>query len=135
MPKIHKEPIKVQKAKFLAALNKTKGILQPALNECQLSYHTYSKWFKTDEQFRDECITVERAQVDFVESKLLDLIAEGNPTAIIFYLKCRRPERWNDKSGVNIQVMTTEFQIGTSTPNVNFIEMKETKLIEGNDEN
>lgn len=118
MPKIHKEPIKVQKAKFLAAYTNSRGILQPALNACQLSYHTYMKWFKEDEAFRKDCVDVERMQVDFVESKLLDLVAEGNPTAIIFYLKCRRHEKWNDKSNAQVNIASTgniTFQIGAST--------------------
>ena len=34
---------------------------------------------------------------DEVEEKLLELVFEGNITAIIFWLKNRRPDKWRDK--------------------------------------
>lgn len=131
MPKINRLPIKKQKENFLAALAKTLGILTPALSSCRLSYHTYAKWFKEDEQFRKDCIEIDQLQGDFVENKLLELIGEGNPTAVIFYLKCRRHEKWNDHSNqVNVNVTATEFQIGSSNNSVGLIDTKEIKMIE-----
>jgi len=124
MPKIHKETTAVQKKMFLSSLSKSLGILTPALAERRIAYQTYSKWFKTDEKFRQECIDIERMQADYVENKLLQLIEDKNPTAILFFLKCRRPEKWNDRSGVNVNVITTEFQIGSGN-NVGLIDNKE----------
>lgn len=104
MPKLkNKPPIKEQKEQFLVSLSKSLGILTPALTEQRITYNTYAKWFKEDEKFRESCLDVERLQGDFVENKLLDLIHQGVPVAIIFYLKCRRHEKWNDRNVVRIE--------------------------------
>lgn len=129
MPKIHRESPTVQKNKFLRSYTKSLGILSPALTECRITYHTYKKWFTTDEKFRQKCLEVENFQGDYVENALMSQIEQGNIQAILFYLRCRRSDKWNDKSSVNINVITTEFQIGTSN-NVELIDTKEIKMIE-----
>lgn len=94
-----KESIKDQKEKFVKSLAKNLNILTPALSECHISHQTYAKWFKTDEKFRQDCIDVENMSGDYVESKLMQLIEQGDKVSILFYLKCRRGDKWNDKSG------------------------------------
>lgn len=132
MPKINKKTIKEQKEEFLNNLSKNLGILTPSLTQSRIAYQTYAKWFKEDDRFRRDCIDIDNMQGDFVENKLLDLIGQGNVTAIIFYLKCRRHEKWNDRANqINVNVSTTEFQIGSSME-LQVIDLKETKLIDEN---
>ena len=130
MPKLRNTPpMKERKELFIKEYMKSYGILSSALSACQMTYNTYKKWFIEDDKFRDECLNVERVQGDLVENKLLDLIVQGNITAIIFYLKCRRGDRWNDRSGqLNVNITTTEFQIGSN--NIDIIDMKERNLLE-----
>ena len=104
MPKLRNTPpTKERKELFIKEYMRSYGILTTALSACQITYNTYKKWFMEDDKFRDECINVERVQGDLVENKLLDLIVQGNITAIIFYLKCRRHEKWNDRNTLQIQ--------------------------------
>jgi len=133
MPKIHKETIKDQKTIFLKALAKSLGILTPALSDCHLAYATYKKWFTTDKKFRDECLVIDGMSCDYVESQLYKLISEGNVTAVIFFLKCRRHQKWNDRNVIDINVTNTSFQIGGTieSEDVKFIDVSEDqKLID-----
>lgn len=107
MPKLRNQPpLKERKEQFLVEYSKNLGILSPTLSTCRTTYNTYKKWFIEDITFRENCLDIERLQGDFVENKLLEQIGVGNITGIIFYLKCRRGEKWNDKSN-QIQVSGT----------------------------
>jgi len=103
MPKIHKNSIKKQKENFLKSYIKAGGILSPALLEVRITYNTYKKWFTEDEEFRNRCLDVEYVQGDIVETALMSQIEQGNIQAILFYLRCRRKEKWNDKQTVMIE--------------------------------
>lgn len=129
MPKINRQPIAKQKSNFIEAYTRNLGIVTLALKECRITYNTYKKWLNTDPKFYDECKEVENIQCDFVENKLMELISEKNVTAVIFYLKNRRPEKWNEKQQLDVNVHTTSFQIGSSN-DIQMIDMKETKLLE-----
>jgi len=99
MPKLRNQPpLKERKEQFLIEYSKNLGILSPTLISCRTTYNTYKKWFDEDSNFRESCMDVERSQGDFVENKLLEQITNGNITGIIFYLKCKRRDRWNDRT-------------------------------------
>jgi hypothetical protein len=50
-------------------------------------------WLADDISFRRSALEITEITLDFVESKLLKKISEGDNTAIIFYLKCKGKSR------------------------------------------
>jgi hypothetical protein len=103
MPKIHKISIKRQKVNFINAYKKSLGILSPALTQCRIGYKTYKTWFMDDPIFREQCLDVENFQGDWVENALMSKIEQGDTASILFYLRCRRKDKWNDKQTVTIE--------------------------------
>lgn len=85
---------RVRKDLFLQALEKSMGIITPALKSVgNLSPETVRQWREKDKDFArrmDECKSI---CGDFVETKLLHKIQEGDTTAIIFYCKTQLKER------------------------------------------
>ena len=62
-----------------------------------ISRETYYKWRRDFADISD-AIKKGRAPIDYeVENKLLELCRAGDRTAIIFWLKCRKPDIWNDR--------------------------------------
>lgn len=84
---------KTKKAELLDMMNNNLGILTPALKSLGIPTGVYYKWLDEDEKFRSEVNEIQTVTLDFVESKLLKLIKEGDKTAIIFYLKCKGKDR------------------------------------------
>jgi hypothetical protein len=54
---------------------------------------TYYKYYNEDLEFRSEVDNVGDSTLDFVESKLFDLIDNGNVAATIFYMKTKGKHR------------------------------------------
>ncbi len=56
---------------------------------------TYYNWMEKDSKFKEIIETCEPEEVfkDFIESKLTDLISDGNPAAIIFAAKTKCKDR------------------------------------------
>lgn len=82
-----------KKKKFLKNLKDGFGIVSYACELTNVSRQTYYKWRNTDPEFQAECDDIKENTVDTVESKLFSAIAEGNITAIIFYLKTHAKDR------------------------------------------
>lgn len=117
---------KKKKEDFLITLEKKLGIISTSLKENGIPYSYYKKWMIDDADFRIKVDEVNEKSIDFVESKLYNLINEGDRTAIIFYLKCKGKHRgYVEKAEVIHDVNINEkFKI-------NVIQPKE--LIEGKD--
>ena len=58
-----------------------------------ISRTTYYKYYNEDSEFRSEVDNVGESTLDFVESKLFDLISNGNVAATIFYMKTNGKRR------------------------------------------
>ena len=84
---------KEKKKEFLESLSKSLGIIKIAANHVGISRDTPNDWAKSDPKFKEEMDKISEEVKDFVESKLLDLISSGNPTAIIFYAKTKMKDR------------------------------------------
>jgi hypothetical protein len=101
MPKIHKKPIKEQKADFLISYKKNIGLAAVSCQECKITYHTFQKWFKEDPEFRKNCMEVDAVQADYVLNKLLQKIEAGDVACIIFYLKAKL--NWRDRTIIQLE--------------------------------
>lgn len=82
-----------KKEKFLQAYKNSLGIVSAACDMAGISRMTYNRWIKADEDFAAKIKDMADFQCDFVESKLLKKIEEGDTTAIIFYLKTKGKKR------------------------------------------
>ena len=104
-----------KKEKMLKSLEATIFNISESCKSAGISRTTYYNWLKDDPEFEEAVKYLEEGQKDFVESKLLDLIKEGNATAIIFYLKTRAKDRGYTErheikdvnSPVNIEIVKT----------------------------
>ncbi len=84
---------KPRQQKFLTALEECGGIISAACQKAGIkSRNTIYEWMKNPD-FKEEVEAVNEANVDYVESKLMTLIAQENPQAIFFYLKTKGKKR------------------------------------------
>lgn len=81
------------KQKFLEALNASYGIIAEACEAMHIGRSTFYRWYKSDEEFKEQVDNVTETQIDYVESKLIRNITAGDTTAIIFYLKTKGKAR------------------------------------------
>ncbi|MCX7909572.1 MAG: hypothetical protein N2560_08670 [Ignavibacteria bacterium] len=88
----------IEKQRFIVYLRKALGIIAKACKMAGVSRNWYYTWREKDKKFRKVCEDIIEAQIDYVESKLIELIEANNPTAIIFYLKTKGKNRgWNER--------------------------------------
>ena len=78
---------------FIDALEKSLGIMSSASKAVGINRVTAYKWMQKDKEFAERVASIVETTIDFVESKLFEQIAEGNTTAIIFYLKTKAKHR------------------------------------------
>lgn len=89
----------VKKA-FLEALRRSFGNISKACEAVGITRNTYYRWMK-QQRFRQEVEQVMDSLVDHAESMLWKQMAEGNITAIIFFLKCKGKHRgWVERQEI-----------------------------------
>lgn len=81
------------KKAIIAALEKTLGVVTPALEITGIGRTTFYQWIKQDEDFKNQVQSIGERSIDYVESKLFEQITDGNTTATIFYLKTKGKKR------------------------------------------
>ena len=81
------------KKELISALQSNLGIVSNACEALGISRTTYYKYYNKDSEFRSEVDNVGEHTLDFVESKLFDLIDNGNVAATIFYMKTKGKRR------------------------------------------
>ncbi len=81
------------KEKLLKALKQTKGVIAPACELVGIERITYYRYIDDDKAFAQAVEDIKEGQIDFVESKLVEKINEGDTSSIIFYLKTRGRDR------------------------------------------
>jgi hypothetical protein len=82
-----------KKRTLLAALEQCGGNISEACKAAKTARSTFYEWLHTDEGFSEQVEAIRESLVDFAESKLMGLIAAGDTTAIIFFLKTRGKSR------------------------------------------
>ena len=99
----------ILKNNLLKALEKHLGIISTACKEVGCSRRTFYDLLEEDEEFKENYEELSEVSLDFVESKLHELIRQENPTAIIFYLKTKGKKRgYTEKQ---------HFEVKTDSPN------------------
>jgi hypothetical protein len=93
------------KEKFIEKLKEFGGIVCQACEAAGISRSTFYRWRDEDPEFSEAVDEVAEAQIDFVESKLMRLINQGDTTATIFYLKTRgKRHGWNEKQQPVVEI-------------------------------
>lgn len=117
-----------RKEMFIDNLKASGGIICVACESTGINRSTYYRWRESDKEFADAVDEVMDAQVDFVESKLMELINAHDTTATIFYLKTKGKKRgWTEKQQP-IVAINAEPQPDTSLPSLQAPETKAAKL-------
>ena len=83
----------IKKESMLDALEKSLGVVTVACKSANVPRSTYYKWIKEDEEFKQQVEELQNVVLDFAESTLHKLIADGNTAATIFFLKTKGKKR------------------------------------------
>ena len=83
----------LKKEAMLKALEKTLGVVTPALKQADVSRCQYYQWLKKDSEFAARVADMSDVALDFAESKLHKQISGGNAASTIFYLKSKGKNR------------------------------------------
>jgi len=115
---------KEKKEIFLDKLEKSLGIISIACKQMSISRETYYNEIERDPEFAKQCEGVKDLTLDFVESKLLNLIKEGDTAATIFYLKTKGKHRGyvEREPTLNIKNDFSNLTIPKLTDNLTYIE-------------
>ena len=81
--------LSITKEDFLKELEKNNGDYYKTYTSMGLPYNIYYKWRCEDPEFDQKCIDAKKKTVEFVEKRLFDKIAEGDPSLIKFFLSCK----------------------------------------------
>ena len=84
-----KKQQKLIKQTFLAALEKSAGIITPAAQAVGISRESIRKWRKDDPDFDRAILEVNETALDFAETALMKNIQAGDTQAIKFYLSTK----------------------------------------------
>ena len=82
-----------KKKQVLEALERSLGVVTTAVKAAGISRSTFYNWLEKDADFAREVKDIEEQAIDFSESKLFQLIAEKDKTAVIFHLKTKGKSR------------------------------------------
>lgn len=109
---------KWNKQQMLLALEKTYGVVTPALLMINLPKSTYYDYYKQDEEFRSQVDSIRETLTDIVEIELIKKIKAGDTQAILFYMKYRGKTRgYTDSLELNGKVDNTITVIKLNGPN------------------
>ena len=91
--KKNKRAVRVTDERVIEVLQATAGIVAHAAKK--LGYNRCHLWKKiaNSQTLKEAYDSIQEANVDFAESKLLQAINAGDMTGIIFYLKCKGKKR------------------------------------------
>ena len=93
MEEVKGKPLTKEQEHFLEVLAQSGGNVSVAVQNSKIkSRTTYYNWLQNP-VFAAEVDNVNETAIDYVESKLMGLISQDNPTAIIFYLKTKGKNR------------------------------------------
>jgi transposase-like protein len=77
-----------------------------------MSRNTFYLWYREDEDFKERADAIKESLIDHAESKLQELIEDGNVTACIFYLKTKGKSRgYSEKSELELSGGSKPVQI------------------------
>lgn len=95
-PELHKKQL-------IEAMKKFHGIVTKACEAVGISKNQFYLYYRNDDAFRAEIDQMDDINLDFVEDKLFQNIADKDKTSIFFYLKYKGRKRgYVDSQDLNI---------------------------------
>lgn len=94
----------ITKEKYIEKLIEKNGVNDAARKELGLSYNVYYNWRKTDPDFDKAVREIMQKQVEYVESKFMQKVMEGNVSCLIFYMKTHG---WREGKDINLSTDNT----------------------------
>ena len=82
----------IKKNSFVETYQKTNGNITDSCAVAGISRQTYYNWLEKEEGFRTAIIEAESNLNDEIRQVLISKAADGDMTAVIFYLKNRHPD-------------------------------------------
>lgn len=102
---------------FLACYEKTLGVLTPAAKAAGVNPSTVWRWKQEFPEFAQRCEEIEEIAVDFVETKLYNLINEGSEACTIFYMKTRGRHRgYSEKQQLDVNAEVKGVTVNVTSP-------------------
>jgi len=96
---------KQKKDKFLEVFEKYLGNISQSCRVIGIDRKTYYNWINKDNNFKNKVNEILEAQIDLVESKLIEKIQNNDLGAIIFYLKTKAKNRgYTEKPAVEMNI-------------------------------
>lgn len=93
------------KSAFLKAMSATLGNISSACEQVGISRQTFYNYRDEDPEFANALLENDEGVTDYVETKLLQQIKEGNTSATIFYLKTKGKKRgWVEGHEINANI-------------------------------
>ena len=84
---------KQKQNEMVEAMIKYMGVVTTAARSIDIPRSTYYDWMETDPKFKQRILDLREIKKDFVESKLLKLVEEGDTAATIFSAKTLLKDR------------------------------------------
>lgn len=91
--KLAREAKAAQKRLMLEALERTMGIVTPALKRTGTAWSTHWKWMRDDARYAGAVAEIAEAAKDFVETQMFKRIQEGSDQMITFYARTKMRDR------------------------------------------
>lgn len=82
----------LKKQKFVEAYKTTNGNITDSASIAGIDRRTYYNWLESDDDFALAIMDSEANLNDEIRQVLIDKAAQGDMTAVIFYLKNRHPD-------------------------------------------
>ena len=84
---------KQKQNEMVEAMIKYMGVVTTAARSIDIPRSTYYDWMETDAEFKQRILDLREIKKDFVESKLLKLVEDGDTAATIFSAKTLLKDR------------------------------------------
>ena len=84
---------KQKQNEMVEAMIKYMGVVTTAARSIDIPRSTYYDWMETDPEFKQRILDLREIKKDFVESKLLKLVEDGDTAATIFSAKTLLKDR------------------------------------------
>ena len=113
------EQIRKEKQKILDCLKLDGGIICRVVKRVGISSKTFYEYYRTDPDFRQKVELLKDEMIDMAESKLMELVEQGDRQSIIFLLKTQGKKRgWGESIDIQGQLEEPKFVFRITSPDV-----------------
>lgn len=113
---VHTDKNRQLKKLMIQALEKTLGIVTSACRLAGVHRSTHYEWMEEDEEYSSAVKSLADVALDFAEEKLLNLVEEKHPAAVIFYMKTKGKKRGYIESVHNINQAVDDANVHIYVP-------------------